>query len=228
MAKRWGIIVAAVGFISACVGLAQAFSFDHLQVIRCEYDGPAMRSSNMAECVNQLTSNVAQVVDLRLSMYSADGGYENADYTRPFARHELADAVQWTFTEDTFAHEVAGSTTHVDRGDLRILSYDTSAIAAHFPDYQRLKDQMAAFPSGIILEVPTTRQTANPFSRVELVKGLPPDVLEGPFQISVRQVDETIVLTVSPAPMTDHLAAEVRCAKRDWPMWLKFLACPFT
>jgi len=87
MTRTW-TVVGLVGFLSACIGLYQAFSFNHLPRLQVVYECGGGGDTNIFEFIHALETRAGEVVMLDLRM-CANG----------FARRELDDRIQWDFSE---------------------------------------------------------------------------------------------------------------------------------
>jgi hypothetical protein len=80
---------------------------------------------------------------------------------------------------------------------------------------------------GIAIILEGQDQSVNPFSRLQIEPIEGGDMAYGPFQILSIMDDAAQTIRISPAPYTKELSAQVRCAEKDWPYFVKFFACPF-
>jgi hypothetical protein len=214
MNKALGVIALIVGLVSAIIGLYQTFLFSHLPQVRARYACGGGHDTNVMEFLRDLDVNSGQVVMLDFNMCASD-----------FNREVRGSAVTRFFDGETFL-QAAGvdtkrnwprSEAEWDRAT-SVIDDRLSVGVVSMRDISR-DNGMRVTLSGI-------GQTANPFSSLtEGSEGV--DNASGPFQISIVSQYESFEYMISPAPVTDRLAAEVRCARRDWPAFAKALACPF-
>lgn len=222
--KTWAMIVAVVGFVSATVGLIQAFSFDHLATVECHHFGPRDNDSDMLDCLHDLEANAENVVMLDWHTYAgAELPQSSPEWRRrfPFERRVEDDYVGWQFEGLTFASEInRACAERCDWDALGPIEQHFSNRGTSFSDIDSIGD------NGMGVRIRGSGQSVNPFSSFEIeTEGS--DIAQGPYQISMSNRDAHEVFWLSPAPMTDRLAAQVRCAERDWPAALKFFVCPF-
>lgn len=229
MATRWGMIAGAIGLFSAVVGLVQAFSFEHLDTVTCHYIQPGDADNDMLACVRDIPENAGNVVMLDWQTYVGEPHPRSEPEwprRRPFSRHEEESFIDWYFSGcDDFALELNRTCAVLDTAQNAWVD-DPQVKAMVEAQFSTSGAPLPNFPdNGMSIRISGNGQTTNPFSSFETTEGW--DVAHGPYQVSRRPGDGSVTYSLSPAPMTDSLSAQVRCAERDWPDWMKFLACPF-
>lgn len=229
--NRWEAIAGVVGFLSAAIALVQAFNFTHLDRIECSTLGDRGRMMN---CVYDLNSHIGEVVMLDWQTHVGDplpGSNENWQRRRPFERRTEDDWVGWQLEPCTFATEIGRECAFTGdqyNSGMATAYWEQTArrLEARFSDGALRWEDMPFPDNGLSVRIRGHGQVANPYSSFEIeTEGY--DIARGPYQISMSNRDANFVLWLSPAPMTDTLPAQVRCAERDWPQILKFFACPF-
>ena len=220
-------LILFVGFLSAI----QAFSFEHLDRVECHYYAD---ESNMMDCLRDLNSHVGEVVVLDWDTYvGSEIPSSNPEWKRrrPFERRIEQNYVGWHFEGCTFAQEINRSCTVKCNMTTGVCTNNDWESTTRILDakFSRGRTTWADLPlpdNGLSVRIQGNGQSANPYSSFEIeTEGL--DIAQGPFQISMSNRDANFILWLSPAPMTDSLASQVRCARRDWPYLLKFFVCPF-
>ncbi len=153
----------------------------------------------------------------------------NSEWRRryPFERRTENDYVGWQFDSSTFEAELERADLNQHGSSQGDWEAKTRVIENQFPIRgTSWSDLNSIVDNGMGVRIRGTGQTANPFSSFEIeTEGH--DIAQGPNQISISNRDAHEVYWLSPAPMTDRLAAQVRCAERSWPTALKFFVCPF-
>ncbi|MCI0627704.1 MAG: hypothetical protein L0387_39645 [Acidobacteria bacterium] len=211
--RRLATLAAVVGFISAALGLYQAFAMDHLAQIAGYYECRGGGETNLFEFLRDLDDHAGEVVMLQLQMCAFG-----------FNRHVTEGSVVRRFEGETF---------------LEAVGIEPSGFGWKQGDWDRvtpiIEDKLSggnvtlldvSWDNGIGLVVVGAGQTSNPYSSVTLgSEGS--DQASGPFQISKQNTGESFTFVLSPAPVTDRLAAQVRCARRVWPKLVRFAVCPF-
>lgn len=225
MAKTIVTLAAVVGFISAAVGLIQVFSFHQLPVVVCHHypnDAGEDTSSTMLPCLRDLQNNVDETVLLDWATYTGDNFVNefNVPMGKPFGRQRDGESLTFGFDYCTFAWELG---SRCDR-----VSHDQ--ITEVFSDGTISADASGLSDNGFAVEIFGDRAGISPLTnvqweaQVELAPTL--DIASGPFRVT-RLSGHSRTYRLSPAPMTDVLERQVRCARRDWPPIAKFLLCPF-
>jgi hypothetical protein len=208
-----------VGFASAAVGLVQAFSFEHLERVKCS-------EVEALECLAGIANHKESIILLNWDMLAYDGranpdmlGYVTLG---PFKRKEQGELVAWIFHDLEFVRGLGMSVDDWTRASThdrvrRIIEQRLSRNGTRLEDTQMPNN-------GIVLSF-VWKAGANPFMIMDNVEGN--DVFRGPFQITYISNDLSDHYTLTPAPMTDSLGKQVRCANRDWTPLAKFFLCPF-
>lgn len=208
---NWKLIVVVVGFASAVVGLIRAFSFNHYEVIVCNYEAP--KKTNILECLDRIIRNNENVILLHLEISS-----------EAFSKTQKGKYAVWQFQEDDWCRELGLSCPDTDDGmrtwhEVRPnLKYNFSANGTDWAD-------VPFGHYGTNLYLMLDEHTLNPYSDAHMDAGI--DIANGPFQVSQSNDDGLDKITLTPAPMTDSLGREVRCARKAWPKYVKFFLCPF-
>lgn len=232
MANRGFVAVAAaIGFASAVVGLVQAFSFSHLRRIECQYipEATVGHSRALLPCLREIQQSVDEVVLIDWVTYVGESR-TNAYGERvaiPFERRATDEAVSFHFDYLTLSTEVGAVVEDTGNADQAFREIDR-AFAGDGVSVQNL-DFLS--DGGFVLTIYTGGGAGtSPLTIVELNRfdgwsGMV-DQATGPMQVTLLAGDSRHY-RLSPAPVTDDLAKQVRCAQREWPEILKFIACPF-
>lgn len=234
MANRTFVTLAAVvGFASAVVGLAQAFSFTHLRRIECHHSDPALGqrdvSGAMLPCLRDIQDSVDGTVLLDWETYVAED--RTNQYGElvgiPFDREVEDGSVSFQFDYASVALEAATTVGDTQNSEEAFSKIDHLLSS----DGYSVREAYFLSDNGIALTIYTNGGAgSNPFSVVELGRWGGADSIvdqaTGPFQVTLLTGDARHY-RLSPAPVTDDLAREVRCARREWPDWMKFFVCPF-
>lgn len=213
MNMNWKSIVVVVGFASAVVGLIRAFSFNHYEAIVCNYEAP--KKTNILECLDRIIRNNEQVILLKLEISSG-----------AFSRTQQGKYAIWEFLPVNWCQELGLSCSDDKKDGTRIwqekvfpnLKYNFSANGTSYTD-------VPFGHYGTFLYLMLDEHTLNPYSDAHADAGI--DIANGPFQVSKSNDDGVDKITLTPAPMTDSLGREVRCARKEWPKYVKFFLCPF-
>ena len=212
--RRVGLIAGAVGFASASLGLYQWFAIGHLPVIEgyyaCRGGG---RGTNVFEFIKALDTYAGEVVMLRFQMCEEG-----------FARTVNGDSVARRFESETFV-EAAGidprSFEWREEGWNRVTPLIEEKLSKGTVSFSEV-----SWDNGIGLVVVGRDQTTNPYSTLSLgSEGV--DSAYGPFQVSKQHGNESFSFVLSPAPTTDRLRTQVRCAAQKLPLWIRSVYCPF-
>lgn len=235
--KYLAAIAGFIGFVSGAISLVQFYSFTQIQKIKLEYD-PSSNKNNLFEFIYDISDNVGNIVMLDFSMPI---GKEIPDYEGdryPFHR-SLMDkkSVRWHFDGCSFTDEInrilkinRRCTTSFDKKEnenfeekwnetMRIFDKSLSIGRVSYED-------LHIIDNGLTLILEGSGQNVNPFSIFE-IENEGYDTAHGPFQVSSSNRDANIIIKISPAPYTKELPAQVKCAEKDWPYFVKFFVCPF-
>lgn len=211
--SRIGRLAGVVGFISAALALYQWFAIGHLPEVEGHYECGGGYDTNVFEFIKALDTHAGEVVMLRFQMCE-DG----------FARTVRGDSVERRFESETFV-EAAG----IDPRSFEWRQEGWDRVTPLIEDkLSRGTVTMSevSWDNGIGLVVVGENQTTNPYSTVSLgSEGV--DSAYGPFQISKQRRSESFAFVLSPAPTTDRLRTQVRCARQELPLWLRSVYCPF-
>jgi hypothetical protein len=156
----------------------------------------------------------------------------------PFERRLIdKKSVGWHFDGCAFTSEI-NRIIHAKRecaygewneAETRMWNETIMLFNKHFSNgripYSKLK--LIIPDNGIAIILEGQDQSVNPFSRLQIEPIEGGDMAYGPFQILSIMDDAAQTIRIFPAPYTKELSAQVRCAEKDWPYFVKFFACPF-
>jgi len=219
-------IAAIVGFAASIVGLIQAFSFNHIETVTCHYTSQQDEQSTVLECLRGLNANAGDVVMLDWQTYVGEirePGWDEP-YRLPFERRVSPDWVRWQFGASQFCEQLGVSEQNCS-GDDNFHGRVVPMLNERFSQNDTTWYDAGVLNNGLSVTISLGIRGANPFSTVGQIEEY--DVAQGPFQISFENSDNAGRLWLTPAPMTDALAQQVRCARRDWPGIIRFVVCPF-
>ena len=225
-------ILGLVGFISAIITLTQAYSFVHLPKVEGHYYHSDLDNNSVFEFLFDVRANVGNVVMLDFQMYVGREIVGRGNERHPFRRRTEGKSVGWYFHPCSFADEVGRQCAFTSKeweGSARVYWRETAnMLEEKFSNGRISWNELDAITpdNGLTVLIEGSGQNTNPFSSFEMNTEAS-DIASGPFQISMSNRDANFILRLSPAPFTDGLSAQVRCAKRDWPYAVKFLLCPF-
>jgi hypothetical protein len=211
--SRLGKLAGVIGFLSAALALYQWFAIGHLAEVEGRYECGGGYDTNVFEFIKALDTHAGEVVMLRFQM-CAQG----------FARKVTGESVERRFESETFV-EAAG----IDPGSFEWRQEGWDRVTPLIEEKLSLGTvtmREVSWDNGIGLAIVGQNQTTNPYSAVSLgSEGV--DSAYGPFQISKQRRNEGFTFVLSPAPATDRLRTQVRCAREELPLWLRSVYCPF-
>ncbi len=220
---NWRLIVTVVGFASAVIGLIRAFSFNHYESVVCHYEAP--KKTNIFECIDRIIRNNENVILLNLEI-NQSRILPSGRSVETFSNMLLGKYMVYKFDMESWCHElglscpgtVEGYRTWHEKVSQTDLKYNFSANGTDFAN-------IPFGHYGTWLYLMLDEHTLNPYSDAHVDAGIV--IASGPFQVSKSNDDGLDEITLTPAPMTDSLSSEVRCARRAWPKYAKFFLCPF-
>ena len=239
--KLWPAVIGALGLFGTAVGLVGAFSFQQLQTVTCNIPQPPDRG-NIIDCLHDIRVSAGDVVLLDWTSYIGEPmpeGWEPQRY--PFLRRIDGASISWGFDLEAIAVEACDrhpSEYPARRGQCGWIGSSegygaTEALVAARYSAKGLSYRDIGVPdNGLGVTIVGGDQSVNPFSSFhsgvyrETWAGTL-DRAEGPYQITLTSEDAFDSFRLSPAPMTDELARQIRCSRREWHALVRFIVCPF-
>ncbi len=213
--------LALVGLVASLLGIWQVFSFEQLEPVACSEE-------RLFECLQSSISNSGRTVLLNLKLPVSSNEHPNG-----FKRRLTEGWVGWHFDSCNFAERVGRRCTFTseeseDGTEQREWTETVRLIEGAFSDgtisWSQLKPQIP--DNGLSIRILTDGQEINPHVSFEL-NTEDSDIASGPYQISSTNRDGNRIFWLAPAPYTERLGPQVRCAQRQWPTVVKALVCPF-